>query len=69
MLEEAIICGVIGGWIAKWVAWSGSRVSDETQSHSNLHSRKAQVRCPAAQRCWAQMEFANIYQFRFVLIN
>ena len=27
--------------------------------------RKAWVRFPAAQKCWAQMEFVNIYQFRF----
>ena len=37
-----------GGWIAKWVASSG-RV------------RKSRVRFPAAQKCWAQMEFVNIY--------
>ena len=60
----------LGGWITKWVASSG-RV------------RKSRVRFPAAQKCWAQMEFVNIYQFwfhpmlkyacvycvRFVLIN
>ena len=42
----------LGGWIAKWVALSG-RV------------RKSRVRFPAAQKCWAQMEFVNICQFRF----
>ena len=42
----------VGGWIAKWVASSG-RV------------RKSRVRFPAAQKCWAQLEFVNIYQFRF----
>ena len=41
-----------GGWIAKWVASSG-------------RMRKSRVRFPAAQKCWAQMEFVNIYQFRF----
>ena len=28
-------------------------------------SAKVPVRFPAAQKCWAQMEFVNIYQFRF----
>ena len=41
------------GWIAKWVASSG------------IECRKARVRFPAAQKCWAQLEFVNIYQFRF----
>ena len=40
------------GWIAKWVASSG-RV------------QKSRVQFPAVQKCWAQLEFVNIYQFRF----
>ena len=50
-----ILCFVdhhMGGWIAKWVASSG-RV------------QKSRVRFPAAQKCWAQMAFVNIYQFQF----
>ena len=39
-------------WIAKWVASSG-RV------------QRSRVRFRAAQKCWAQMEFVNIYHFQF----
>ena len=29
------------------------------------HTAKVRVRFPAAQKSWVQMEFVNIYQFRF----
>ena len=40
------------GLIAKWAA-------------SSVRVPKVTVRFPAAQKCWAQMAFVNIYQFRF----
>ena len=42
----------LGGWIAKWVA-------------SSVRVPKGPGSIPGGQKYWTQMEFVNIYQFRF----